>query len=99
MKRYHGFLFDADNTLFDYDRAETEALTTTLGDALPQIPLEKALASYHEINAGFWRRFEQGTVQLEELKTGRFQALLECLGREGNAKAISSRYLQELSLR
>jgi len=99
MKRYKGFLFDADNTLFDYDRAETEALTATLGEALPGVPREKALASYHQINDGFWRRFEQGAVTLEELKTGRFQALLESLGRDGDAAAVSSRYLAELSQR
>jgi 2-haloacid dehalogenase len=99
MKRYKGFLFDADNTLFDYDRAEREALTETLGDAFAGIPLEKTLAAYQEINAGFWRRFEQGTVRLEELKAGRFQALLDALGRDGDAEAISSRYLQELSQR
>jgi 2-haloacid dehalogenase len=99
MKRYQGFLFDADNTLFDYDRAEWEALTATLGAALPGVPREKALASYHEINAGFWRRFEQGTVLLSELKAGRFQALLESLHCDGDADAISSRYLEELSRR
>jgi 2-haloacid dehalogenase len=99
MKRYKGFLFDADNTLFDYDRAEVEALTETLGDAFPGIPLEKTLAAYREINAGFWRRFEQGAIRLEDLKAGRFQALLDSLGRNGDAQAISSRYLEGLSRR
>jgi len=97
MKRYRGFLFDADNTLFDYDRAEMEALTATLGAALPTVPLDKALEAYHEINARFWRRFEQGSVTLEELKSGRFRALLDSLGCDGDPAAISSRYLQHLS--
>ena len=99
MKRYRGFLFDADNTLFDYDRAETEALTATLGTALPTVPLETVLEAYHKINAGFWRRFEQGSVGLEELKTGRFRALLHSLGCDGDAAAISSQYLKQLSER
>ena len=99
MKRYRGFLFDADNTLFDYDRAEGEALTVTLSAALPEVPLRTALAAYHEINAGFWRRFEQGSTSLAELKPGRFRALLQSLGRDGDPQAISSRYLQELSAR
>jgi YjjG family noncanonical pyrimidine nucleotidase len=99
MKRYKGFLFDADNTLFDYDKAEAEALTETLDTALPGVPLQKALEAYHEINAGYWRRFEQGSVGLEELKAGRFQALLDSLACDGDATAISMRYLQELSVR
>ena len=36
MKTYRGFLFDADNTIFDYDRAETEALTETLSEVPPR---------------------------------------------------------------
>ncbi len=99
MKRYRGFLFDADNTLFDYDRAEIEALTETLGEALPGIPLPRALASYHEINAGFWRKFEHGNIGLEELKAGRFRQLLDSLGCAGDPEAISSRYLEQLSVR
>ncbi len=99
MKRYKGFLFDADNTIFDYDRAETEALTATLGAALPAVPLEEALEAYRGINAGFWRKFEQGIVSLEELKSGRFQGLLDALRTEGDAGAISAQYLQQLSER
>ena len=99
MKKYAGFLFDADNTLFDYDRAEAEALTETLTEALPDVPLEKALAAYHEINAGYWRRFEQGTVSLEALKTGRFRSLLDFLGCAGDAAQISTKYLERLSTR
>jgi 2-haloacid dehalogenase len=99
MKRYSGFLFDADNTLFDYDRAEREALSETFAEALPDVPLPTALSAYHEINAGFWRRFEQGRVSMEALKTGRFRSLLDSLRRDGNADRISTRYLERLSMR
>ena len=32
MPRYDYVLFDADNTLFDFDRAEAEALRATLAE-------------------------------------------------------------------
>ncbi len=99
MKRYRGFLFDADNTLFDYDRAEREALTETLREALPGVFLETALAAYHEINAAFWRRFEQGEIGLAALKPGRFRALFDSLGAGGDETLISTRYLERLSMR
>jgi YjjG family noncanonical pyrimidine nucleotidase len=99
MKRYRGFLLDADNTLFDYDRAEIEALTETLGEALPGVSLQKALECYREINVGFWRKFERGSISLEELKVGRFRTLLDSLGCTGDPGAISSRYLTQLSVR
>ena len=103
MKAYRGFLFDADNTLFDYDRAQREALTETIREAIPGAPLDTALAAYRTINAEFWRRFEEGTVSLEELKPGRFRALLEALGApgalgaRGDPAAVSNLYLGRLA--
>jgi len=103
MKRYRGFLFDADNTLFDYDRAEREALTETIREMVPSAPVDTVLALYRPINAEFWRRFEEGTVTLEELKPGRFRALLEAFsasgafGATGDPAAMSNRYLSVLA--
>ena len=97
MKTYRGFLLDADNTLFDYDRAEVEALDETLAQAAPLVPREKARASYRSINAGYWKRFEQGTISLAALKVGRFSDLLGDLDQEGDAAGLSSGYLTRLS--
>ena len=97
MKTYRGFLLDADNTLFDYDRGETEALDETLAQAVPRVLREKARASYRSINAGYWRRFEQGAVSLAALKVGRFADMLKDLGQEGDAAMLSDVYLTRLS--
>lgn len=97
MRSYSGFLFDADNTIFDYDRAESEALIETFRRSFPRMDLEIALAHYRTINAGFWRRFEQGDVGLAELKPGRFRALLDALGATGDPEAISDSYLERLA--
>ena len=97
MKTYRGFLLDADNTLFNYDQAEEEALDETLAVAAPLVPREKARASYRSINAGYWKRFEQGAVSLAALKVGRFVDLLKELGLEGDAEVLSDGYLTRLS--
>lgn len=99
MKTYRGFLFDADNTLFDYDRAETEAITETIVRFLPNVPLPQALATYHEINSGYWRRFERGDITLRELKPARFASLLEALDCAGDPEEISTYYLTNISRR
>ena len=96
MKSYHGFLFDADNTLFDYDRAEGEALDETLGEAAPSVPRGEALAAYRRINAGYWKGFEQGTVTLAALKVERFADLVRELGVSGDPRLISKGYLTRL---
>jgi 2-haloacid dehalogenase len=97
MKTYRGFLLDADNTLFDYDRAETEALDATLAVAAPHVPREKARASYRAINACYWKLFEQGAVSLADLKVGRFSDMLKDLRLEGDAAGLSDGYLTRLS--
>ena len=61
MKTYRGFLLDADNTLFDYDRAEREAFLEAVAPALPGVPPEQAHATYCRINAEHWARFERQT--------------------------------------
>ena len=97
MKRYRGFLLDADNTLFDYDRGEQEALSETIRAVLPGVDLAAALAAYRTINQGYWRRFEEGTVTLEELKPGRFRDLLDFLGARGDPAGMSRLYLETLA--
>jgi 2-haloacid dehalogenase len=97
MRTYQGFLLDADNTLFDYDRGELEALTETIREFMPGVALEAAVASYRTINNGYWRRFEQGAVGLEELKPGRFRDLLAVLGAPGDPLEMSRQYLQRLA--
>jgi 2-haloacid dehalogenase len=97
MKTYQGFLFDADNTLFDYDRGELEALTETIGAFMPGVALGAALPAYRTINNGYWRRFEQGAVSIEELKPGRFRDLLALLCVPGDPLEMSRQYLQRLA--
>jgi len=97
MKTYRGILFDADNTLFDYDRAEVEALDETLAESAPSAPVEQARAAYRTINAGYWRRFERGEISRGELKVGRFADLLSALGVAADPRAMGDSYLERLS--
>jgi YjjG family noncanonical pyrimidine nucleotidase len=97
MKSYRGFLFDADNTFFDYDKGELEALTETIREFMPGTDLPVALAAYRSINDGYWRRFEKGAVSLDELKPGRFRDLLARLGVAGDPVDMSRSYLQRLA--
>jgi len=69
--RYTWILFDADDTLFDYKRAELDALSQTLINfGFPFAP--QYLGLYREINEGLWRAFEQGKIAQARLKTERF---------------------------
>ena len=97
MRIYRGFLLDADNTLFDYDLAERQALDETFDAALPGVPRDLARAAYRTINARYWASYERGGMPLEELKVGRFEELLTTLGVPGEARQTAYAYLDRLA--
>lgn len=93
---YQWLLFDADNTLFDYDKAEVFALEKTF--AAFQLNYNVAFsAQYREINAQIWHDYELGNITQDELRTERFRRLFTNLGLEIEATAFSERYLQNLA--
>ena len=95
MRRYDVVLFDADNTLFDFDLAEAEALrrvTEARGYELTQ----ERTAAYHRINKALWSRFDRGEIGRDWLVTERFRAFLEVLGSSGDPVEMNRDYLREL---
>lgn len=96
MKSYRWLLFDADGTLFDYDRAETAALENTFRlfglDILPEHH-----AVYRRVNARLWREFEEGRVSALQLRVQRFADLAAECGLAVDPEQMSPAYLTQLS--
>lgn len=91
----HVFL-DADGTLFDFDRAEDEAIRLVFEEF--DFPFDEAARDrYKEVNSGLWRAFERGEVGKDELQRRRFATILEERGLAGDADAVNVRYLHHLS--
>ena len=98
MRRaFRGYLLDADNTLFDFDRAEREALADTLATVLPSPPPPQVFAEYHRINAGLWRQFEQGAVSQEELRVERFMELFRTLELAGDPPRAAELFVETMA--
>ena len=95
MKKYDIFLFDADNTLYDFDRASAYALEALFGECgfeyTPRIP--KLLA---DISRPFWARYENGDMSDKDLQRLRFVRLFEALGMQHDPVAFNEKYLQAL---
>ena len=72
-------LFDLDDTLLDFHKAEAVALRRTLIE-LDLEPSEAAVARYSEINAAQWRLLEEGKLTREQVLTRRFALLFDELG-------------------
>ncbi|HOU11834.1 MAG TPA: YjjG family noncanonical pyrimidine nucleotidase [Anaerolineae bacterium] len=94
---YTWFLFDADDTLFDYDKAEVVALSSTFAQfGCGYDPAY--LDAYHTINAQLWRDFERGAIKQELIKTLRFARLFDAIGLTPapDLATFSARYLENL---
>ncbi len=93
--RYRWILFDADGTLFDYDRAEEIALSHALAAFdVPATPDTHAL--YREINAAAWAAFEAGKLTQEKLRVLRFRQLLDAINSSEDPVKFSAQYLKHL---
>lgn len=95
-RRYHWLLFDADGTLFDYDRAERVALEQALGQ-IGEAFEPSHLAAYRRINQALWQRVEKGEITPGEVKVRRFELLLEAIRVAYSPSALSASYLECLA--
>ena len=92
---YHSLLFDADGTLFDYDRAETWALAETFAQ-YGQAFQPGYSQTYRQVNGPLWDAFERGSVTQDRLKVQRFELLFEALGFDIDPAAFSNSYSRQL---
>ena len=90
-------LFDLDDTLFDFHKAEKIALTKTLVH-FGIDPTEETLALYSTINAAHWKRLELGEISREEVKIGRYRELFKTIGVECDPVKATAYYESMLAI-
>ncbi len=96
-KHYPWLWFDADGTLFDYNRAEANALRQTF-HAL-RLPFEDDyLEIYQRINTGLWQALEKQEITQAVLRDRRFELLLENIQLSGSPEEMSSVYIEQLAI-
>ncbi len=96
---YKYLLFDADNTLYDFNASEKNAFLT-LRDVDPSCFNEANYHIYHEVNDMMWKRLEKKLIEKRDLRYERFRVFIkEVTGIDDveNAKIIASRYEEALS--
>lgn len=94
--RYQWLLFDADGTLFDYDRAEQVALSGALERIGVAFQLEHLIA-YRRFNHEVWQAFERGEITPDTLKVRRFERLFREVGISHSPVDFSGLYLDALA--
>ena len=91
-RRYDVLLCDADNTIFDFEKAEEYAFADACAFAGIE-PTTKLRETYSAINQALWKLLEQGGITQKVLRVRRFEQFLAAIGRtdvdfEGMAMAF-----------
>lgn len=90
-------LFDLDGTLFDYDAAETAAVSATLRAASLE-PTPVVLGDYRRANAEQWAALERGETTPARLRVERWERVLQRHGIDGvDTAALSDHYIGQLA--
>ncbi|MGF9767760.1 YjjG family noncanonical pyrimidine nucleotidase [Bacillus albus] len=91
MKKYKTLLFDVDDTLLDFQKAEKVALRMLFEER--GIPLTREVeAQYKKINKSLWDAFEEGEINRDEVVNTRFSILLKEYGEEVNGILFENNY-------
>lgn len=96
MARYDYVLFDADHTLYDFDRAERRALRQTLEER--GYPFnEETEGCYRTINNALWDKLNRGEVEQGWLLVERFAAFTRAMGGKDDPVEFNRDYLAHLA--
>jgi YjjG family noncanonical pyrimidine nucleotidase len=96
MFRHNKIIFDADNTLFDFDRAEATALVKSLAHFdLPQ-PVG-LMDFYRAMNAKLWHQLDDKSITIAQLKQQRAEQLFKFVGQAVDSTQFSLHYLDQLA--
>lgn len=94
---YEVILFDADETLFDFEKSEREAFKNAMLEFGIQYDENYHLKIYQVINTAIWKEFEEGLITQEKLKVERFERLSTKLNLEFDASQFAKSYMKHLA--
>ena len=96
--KYDILLFDADNTIFDFDKSEEQALERAFCDMGLKFA-QNALAVYRKNNIFQWELFEQGKLTKPQVLINRFVGTFKELNLPlDKAKTVGDLYEEYLKL-
>lgn len=95
--KYKMILFDADETLFDFSKAEKYALERTMEDNQVVYVENDHLPLYKELNVAIWKELERGEITQQELKVERFKRFLDAIQSKKDPQQCSDGFLSHLA--
>ena len=95
--KYRLFLFDLDDTLFDFSAANAWSFVQMLRSSGVTTSIDQVFADFLVIDSGLWKQFEQGVVSRDHLKVERFRRTFAKHALAIDAEQANQLYLQGLS--
>ncbi|MCL2405906.1 MAG: YjjG family noncanonical pyrimidine nucleotidase [Defluviitaleaceae bacterium] len=94
MKKYTTFLFDADDTLYDY-RLSTAYALKSMFEQCGFAYSDGIQARYGEINRAAWASYEKGEISVDDMQKVRFSRLFDEIGVYHDPESFNAGYLYE----
>lgn len=95
--KYEVIIFDADETLFDFEKSEREAFKNTMLEFNINYDEDYHLKLYKDINTAIWKELEEGLITQKELKVERFKRLSDKLNAGFDENEFAKAYMKNLS--
>lgn len=95
--KYDLFLFDADDTLFDFQASERLSFQKAMQELNLSQNIDPIFESYRSVSAKLWKMLEQAQTTKEILKVERFRSTFAAHGIEVDPAMASEVYLEHLS--
>lgn len=93
--KYPYLLFDADDTLFDFSKASSQAFSAMCAaNRIPNTP--EVYQLYYEINKVLWQAFDRGEVTKDFVTHERYVRFLKALELDRNPSKCNQDYLAAL---
>lgn len=93
---YKYILFDADDTLLDFEQDERNAFFALFNEICMPCD-DKLYGEYTTLNLGLWKRFEKGEIDKQYIMDHRFSDLLEKEKISGDGIELNNRFCYYLS--
>ena len=91
LNKYKYLLFDLDDTLLDFGKAQILAFKKLLEDENIEYN-DEIFEKYETINKSLWRSFERGEISNKEVTRERFIRFFELFDRKVNGSEVDNRY-------
>ena len=95
--KYKVLIFDADETLFDFKKAEKEAFKETIIEFGIDYDESYHFETYKVINSAIWKELEQGLITQSKLKIERFKRLSNKLQIPFDEVEFANAYMKHLA--